>query len=192
MAVVAKDNAADRAIGRANLAELLQTAIRSSLESRQRTTGRVQALVDAVQDGIGVVQRQPRRVVRAALRHRDGAQFLDARVLAMGVVESCDRLRVGRDVDQAGRGEVAGAEQGRDQALLEIMTRRHCIRDSIDEGKKKLIRENRQPSRIYTEKRERRIKKNRLRHGYSLIYWIGIVLPPRKSLRRSAYNADPR
>lgn len=112
MAVVAKHNAADRAIGRAGLAELLQTAVRSSLESRQRTAGRVQALVDAVQNGVGVVQRQPRRVVRAALRHRHGAQLLDARVLAMRVVESCHGLGVGRDVDQAGRGEVAGAEQG--------------------------------------------------------------------------------
>lgn len=133
MAVVAKHNAVDRTIGRADLVKLLQTAIRSSLESRQRTIGRVQALVDAVQDGVGVVQSQPRRVVRAALRHRDGAQLLDARVLAVGVVESCDRLRVGRDVDQAGRGEVAGAEQGRDQALLEITMSRHCIKDSIDE-----------------------------------------------------------
>lgn len=128
MAVVAKHNAADRAIGRANLAKLLQTAIGSSLKSRQRTIGRVQALIDAVQDGVGVVQRQPRRVVRAALRHRDGAQLLDARVLAMSVIESCDRLGVGRDVDQAGRGEVASAEQGRDQALLEITTNRHCIK----------------------------------------------------------------
>lgn len=132
MAVVAKHNAAYRATGCGRLAELLQTAITSSLEGCQRTTGRVQALVDAVQDGIVVVQSQPRRVIRAALRHRHGAELLDARVLPMSVVEGGDGLRVRRDVDQAGRGEIAGAEQGRDQALWEITTTRHCIKGSID------------------------------------------------------------
>lgn len=139
MAVVAKHNAADRATGSGSLAELLQTAITSSLESCQRTTGRVQALVDAVQDGIVVVQSQPRRVIRAALRHRHGAQLLDARVLAVSVVEGRDGLRVRRDVYQASRGKIAGAEQGRDQALWEITTARHYIKGSIDQEREKLI-----------------------------------------------------
>lgn len=45
------------------------------------------------------------------------------------------------------------------------------------------------PALIYMSKKGEKDKKNRLRHGYSLIYRIGIVFPPRKS---PAYNADPR
>ena len=112
MAVVAEDDAAHRAIGRAALAQLLQSTIANRLKGSERTIGRVEALVDAVQNRVGGVEGQPRRVVRAALRHGYRAQLLDACVLAMSVVERRHSLGVGRDVDEAGRGEIAGAEEG--------------------------------------------------------------------------------
>lgn len=131
VAVVTKHNAAHRTIGGADLTKLLQSAARSCLEGSQGTIGRVQALVDAVQDGVGRVQRQPRRVVRAALGHGDGAQLLDARVLAMRVVERRDGLGVRRDVDQAGGGKVTCAQQRCGEALLEVTAARHCASEAM-------------------------------------------------------------
>lgn len=131
MAVVTKHDAAHRAIGGADLAKLLQSATRGCLEGSQSTIGRVQALVDAVQDGVGRVQSQPRRVVRAALGHGDGAQLLDARVLAMRVVERRDGLGVRGDVDQAGRGKITCAQQRCGEALLEVAAARHCVSEAM-------------------------------------------------------------
>lgn len=131
VAVVTKHNAAHRAIGGADLAKLLQSATRRCLEGSQSTIGGVQTLIDAVQNVVGRVQSQPRRVVRAALGHGDGAQLLDARVLAMRVVERRDGLGVRRNVDQAGRGKVTCAQQRCGEALLEVAAARHCVSEAM-------------------------------------------------------------